>query len=200
MCIRDSPLSGASCAWVPSPTAAALHATHYFNVDVSQRQHDLLDRPRQTLSDMLAIPTMDPDRVLSNDEIRRELENNLQAILGYVVRWTGQGVGCSTVSNVDDVGLMEDLATLRISSQHVANWLHHGVVSVELVRSTMERMAAVVDGQNALDDAYVPMTIDLENSVPFAASLDLVFKGRDQKNGYTEAILRARRRQMKARV
>ncbi len=192
------PLSGATCAWVPSPTAATLHATHYFMLSVDDRQNDLVNRPRRRVADMLAIPTLPDDRTLTPEFIQRELENNTQGILGYVVRWVGQGVGCSTVPDVEDVGLMEDLATLRISSQHVANWLHHGLISAEQVRTTMERMATVVDQQNSQDAAYVPMSADFENSESFKAALALVMEGRVQPNGYTEAILRRHRRAVKA--
>ncbi len=192
------PLAGANCAWVPSPTAATLHATHYFQLSVAGRQRDLINRPRQRVNNMLALPVLPADRTLTSDEIEREIENNVQSILGYVVRWVGQGVGCSTVPDIEDVGLMEDLATLRISSQHVANWLHHGIVSADQVESTMQRMAAVVDQQNAGDDAYQPMAPNLADSIPFQAALELVLQGRKQKNGYTEAILRKHRRAQKA--
>ncbi len=192
------PLAGATTAWVPSPTAATLHATHYFQLDVADRQRDLIDRPRRRVGDMTAIPLLPADRQLSVAEIQRELENNVQGILGYVVRWVGQGVGCSTVPDIEDVGLMEDLATLRISSQHVANWLHHDLLTEDQVRSTMQRMAAVVDQQNAGDAAYQPMAPNYDDSIPFQAALALVLEGRDQKNGYTEQILRRHRRQMKA--
>ncbi len=190
------PLAGASCAWVPSPTAATLHATHYFMLSVDDRQDDLINRPRRRVADMIAIPTLDRD--LTPEFIQRELENNTQGILGYVVRWVGQGVGCSTVPNVEDVGLMEDLATLRISSQHCANWLHHGIITAEQVRTTMERMATVVDQQNSGDQMYEPMSADFDNSQSFQAALALVLEGRDQPNGYTEAILRRHRRAVKA--
>jgi len=191
------PMSGATTAWVPSPTAATLHATHYFQVDVSERQRALSDRAPGDVDDMTAIPLIPADRTLSEKEIQRELENNVQGILGYVVRWVGQGVGCSTVPDIDDVGLMEDLATLRISSQHVANWLHHGLLSEDAVRSTMQRMAEVVDAQNAGDDAYTAMAPNVDDSIPFQAALALVLEGRVQNNGYTEQILRRHRRELK---
>jgi len=193
------PLAGANCAWVPSPTAATLHATHYFLLDVADRQRDLIDRPRQRVNSMLAIPTLPTRRELSANEIERELENNVQGILGYVARWVGQGIGCSTVSDINDVGLMEDLATLRISSQHVANWLHHGLVSEDQLLATMRRMAAIVDQQNAGDELYSPMAVDYDASIPFQASVDLVLRGRTQSNGYTESILRDHRRRAKER-
>ncbi len=194
------PLAGANTAWVPSPTAATLHATHYFLLDVKDRQRDLVDRPRQRVGDMLAIPTTPAGRKLTDEEIQRELDNNTQGILGYVVRWVGQGVGCSTVPDLNDVGLMEDLATLRISSQHVANWLHHGVITEEHVRATMMRMAVAVDAQNADDPAYEPMAPHYDDSIPFQAAVDLVIFGRDAKNGYTETVLRKHRRAQKAQL
>ena len=192
------PNAGANTAWVPSPVAAALHATHYMLLDVMERQKHLVHQAAAQVDDLLRVPLMDRDRRLTADEINRELENNAQGILGYVARWVGQGIGCSKVPDINDVDLMEDCATLRISSQHIANWLRHGILDEKQVRDAMQRMAVIVDRQNAGDPDYRKMSDDFESSIPFKAALDLALKGRDQPNGYTEFILYARRREMKA--
>jgi malate synthase len=195
--------AGANCAWVPSPTAATLHALHYHQLSVSQIQDELLsnyqkeNRSMDDLNDLLSIPLLENIATLTQQEIQNELDNNVQGLLGYVVRWVNQGIGCSTVPDINDVGRMEDRATLRISSQHICNWLHHGILTENQIVDSLMKMAVVVDKQNYGNVNYLAMSPNFEQSIAFQAAKDLIFKGEEQPGGYTEPLLHKRRIEIK---
>jgi malate synthase len=191
--------AGANCAWVPSPTAAALHALHYHEINIFDEQKKILNRDQAKLDDLLTIPVADRTN-WSVEEINNEISNSAQTLLGYVVRWVDQGIGCSKVPDINNIGLMEDRATLRISSQHIANWIHHGITTEIQVTEIMKEMAKIVDGQNKNDSNYIKMSDDFENSIAFKTACDLVFKGKKQPSGYTEPLLHLNRLKKKSNL